>query len=251
MKIAIHSDLHTEFGHGFPEGFLEEKNFDVLVLAGDFSNVDVIEPYLREVRGMTDKTILFVPGNHDFYAKKQKFDSVLEHIKEMCLSNNIYPLYRDTWEGLGVRFIGCTGWPNLRAVKGYVDEWDKIVVEKSIADFNWIKGWSVERMLEEADEDYEFLDLMLSVPHPKTVVITHYPPSLLLWNPHYQINRLTSYFHNEYPEFFETENKPAAWIYGHTHYGVNREINGVQCYSNQLGYKGEIAGYNPNFIIEI
>jgi predicted phosphodiesterase len=252
MKIAIHSDLHTEFGHGFPEGFLEDKNFDVLVLAGDISNVDVFGGYLQEIRNMIpDKEIIFVPGNHDFYSKHKDFHTSFDLLDTTCEHYGVQCLYREVRSLQGLRFIGCVGWPNLKAVKGYVDEWDRVVVERSIADFNWIKNWSVDRMLDEANRDYDFIRTVLKVPHPKTVVITHYPPSLLLWNPHYQINPLTSYFHNEYPEFFETENKPAAWIYGHTHYGVNREINGVQCYSNQLGYKGEIAGYNPNFIVEI
>lgn len=251
MKIAIHSDLHTEFGNGFPEGFLENKDFDVLVLAGDFSNVDVIEPYLHEVRSMTDKPILFVPGNHDFYSKHLYFDDALTVIQGMCLANGVIPLYRASYELSGVRFVGCAGWPNMKAVKGYVDEWDKIVVKKSISDFRWIKDWSVDRMLKEAEEDYNWLRCALSIPQPKTVVITHYPPSLLLNAGHFPIGPLTNYFHNDYPELFETENKPKAWVYGHTHFGVNREINGVQCYSNQLGYKGESTNYCPNRIIEV
>lgn len=251
MKIAIHSDLHTEFGHGFPKGFLEDKDFDVLVLAGDFSNVDVIEPYLQEVRSMTDKPILFVPGNHDFYSKSMPFDEALIYMVSVCEKFDIEFMYQDCVEINGVRFVGCTGWPNMKATKGYVDEWDKIVVKKSISDFHWIKNWSVDRMLEEAEEDYKWLRCVLSTPHPKTVVITHYPPSFLLDSGHFPISSLTNYFYNDYPEFFETENKPKAWIYGHTHFSINREINGVQCYSNQLGYKGERTEYSPNYIVEV
>jgi predicted phosphodiesterase len=256
MKIAIHSDLHTEFGHGFPQGFLLDKDFDALVLAGDISNIDVLYQYLGQVRMMIpDKRIIFVPGNHDFYAKKTKFEAALEEMNDICEQNVISFLYRNCvhFPDLKVAFSGCVGWPNMKSVHGYVDEWDKIVVKKSISDFHWIKGWSMEKMLEEADKDYQFLRLMTT--HKPVanahVMITHFPPSLLLQNPNFLINPLTSYFHNEYPEFFDSENSPDVWIYGHTHFGVNRDINGVKCFSNQLGYKGEEADYNPNFIIEI
>lgn len=256
MKIAIHSDLHTEFGYGFPKGFLSNRDFDVLVLAGDFSNIDVLDQYLGQVRQINpDKPIIFVPGNHDFYAKKTKFGVALELMEDVCTQNVVSFLYRNTvhFAEFKTTFSGCVGWPNMKSVQGYVDEWDKIVVKKSISDFRWIKGWSMDKMLEEADKDYQFLRLMTTHrPVADThVMITHFPPSLLLQNPNFPINPLTNYFHNDYPEFFETENKPDVWIYGHTHFGVNKDINGVKCFSNQLGYEGEEAGYNPNLTVEV
>jgi len=108
MKIQICSDLHLEFGTN--ENLytkMVSTDADVLVLAGDISNSGDIIDVLKEIQLDSEKKVIFVPGNHDYYGSSRKnLDKMFYSMSE----RDIHVLIeRDICIG-NVCFIGSTGW---------------------------------------------------------------------------------------------------------------------------------------------
>ena len=67
----------------------------------------------------------------------------------------------------------------------------------------------------------------------KRVIITHYPPSKEClkecsnFNDYYK-----SLYYNDLDDMFNNE---LVWIYGHTHYNIDKNINNTRLVSNQYG----------------
>jgi hypothetical protein len=41
------------------------------------------------------------------------------------------------------------------------------------------------------------------------------------------------------------------WVYGHTHYNADINVNGTRVVSNQVGYKTETTYFDANKVFEI
>jgi Icc-related predicted phosphoesterase len=244
MRLAVHSDLHLEM-QDLPEQFLFDESFDVLILAGDIVDGDIDNQYygfgsIRDV--CPNKPILFVPGNHEYYDNHIDYD-----FTEICDKFDVQVLNNRSIDIQGVNFVGSTLWTNMESVNSHYDDFHGNIIRRSIADFSLIRDMSLDKMRQLAKEAYEFLEQNIT---KDSVVITHFSPLLCLGNQRFPITDITAYFQNEYPELFYLE--PKAWIYGHTHGNVAKQIYNTPVYTNQHGYKRECAGvYNPNFIVEI
>lgn len=118
MKIAIASDIHTEFGS------IELKNdqqADVLILAGDICTAKVFKHKPKEraaVRQFFEncafefKHVIYVMGNHEHY--DYDIANTYELLKyELSPLTNIHLLEKETIEINGVTFIGGTLWTNM------------------------------------------------------------------------------------------------------------------------------------------
>jgi predicted phosphodiesterase len=249
MKIAVHSDLHYEYNL-LDDYCLIDLAFDVLILAGDVAPICLLDSAFKSIRERVGhKPIVFVPGNHEFYG--YTLENGISEMKKICKQNDINFLYRSVINIDGVMFVGCTLWSNMCAFRGYVDPLDKKTVTQKIADFRKIDEWSVDKMIHEAKHDYDFIKMSMT---PGSVIVTHFPPSIMLNDcSKMDLNILSSYFYNNYNSIFDKSNAPNFWIYGHTHLNLMRCFNNTLCTSNQHGYKREnqFNGYNQNFILEI
>lgn len=256
MKVAVHSDLHLEFmsdedllayGKSLSESC---KYSDVVVLAGDITNLSKFRRHMQFIKVSVNKPIIFVPGNHDFYGDKV-FEKALEKLRRCSAEVGISMLYRDSVNIDGVLFSGVTGWSSLDCL-GQPDPFDAWHIQRSISDFKCIKGWTVDAMIEESRKDYNYIKTVIGNPGNK-VIISHFPPLVELNDSRYPISTLTKYFHNNWASLIASSNAPKYWIYGHTHHSYNPTLNETRFVSNQKGYEKERQAipYNIDYFLEI
>lgn len=87
MKIAIVSDLHWESEQISP---LDTTDFDVLVVAGDaLGGHDQRDPIEVLGQWVSDKPIVFVPGNHEFECRDIR--SAVARLKSSAACN--FPIF--------------------------------------------------------------------------------------------------------------------------------------------------------------
>ncbi|MEQ6388016.1 metallophosphoesterase [Bacillaceae bacterium S4-13-58] len=120
MRFGVLSDLHIDVNHDFIparssfvkiiDNLLEEKEIDVLLLAGDISNdyQNSLE-FLTELSEATKAKVLFVPGNHDYWSKDNGVadtKKIYEAFKEWngCIAEQPYQVDSE-WV-----VIGNSGW---------------------------------------------------------------------------------------------------------------------------------------------
>lgn len=247
MKIAIHSDLHLE-GYMYHQLFLENQNFDVLVLAGDIVSARTINRLecIREL--VEDKPIIYVPGNHEYYRGSIKGTNA--DLQAMCERWNIHLCNRRTVEIDGVHFIGATGWSDLESFND-IPEGFKRLEASGITDFRVIEGHTVDAMIELAKGDKAFLESELErlVDH-KVVVVTHFSPTEHHGNERFDVSPISSYFSNNWVDLMYNY-QPSAWIYGHTHGNVVGKVYNTDVICNQKGYGNENPHYNPNMVYDL
>lgn len=255
MKLAIHSDLHLECNN-LPENFLSNEDYDVLVLAGDIVTHNTMGR-LREITCLTDKPILYVLGNHEFYTrdKTASVSSILDDYKELCDSLGITLLNNSKAVVDGVTFVGSTAWSTMTSYPELLSCDYTIRMRNNLSDFHMIPEWSVMDMVMEAQRCRNYIYSNIHT-EQCDVLITHFPLSRKLDNPKFVPSTITNYFVNEWMDDVDyCDKKVKACIYGHTHGYSGDEpvvVNGVPCYNNQHGYFTECEGtYNPNYIVEV
>lgn len=261
MKIAIQSDLHLEFNiDKLPYSFLSD-DFDVLVLAGDISPVghDEYEDHMKFLRSCTDKPIIYVPGNHDYYGTSISdgvcLSSIDQIMQEICERNSIFFLNNNEIVINDVSFFGTTLWSNLlyntEGVE-YGNMAERILATKMFSDYRAIDGWSNEKMLAQNDMSVKKLvDFFHKKMAQKQVVISHFCPIIECEHRRFGKSHKSPYFLNNLDALID-EYRPTAWIYGHSHDNIRLEKHGCQITCNQLGYPGEpVVEYIPNYTFEI
>ena len=113
MRILVMSDLHVEFhsdaGASFVES-LDPSGVDVVVLAGDIAVSTEIPAALGLLcRHFRPAQVLYVHGNHEFYASS--VSGVQELTREVARRHrNLRWLETRTVKLQGRRFLGATLW---------------------------------------------------------------------------------------------------------------------------------------------
>ncbi|MFV1872763.1 MAG: metallophosphoesterase [Oleiphilus sp.] len=252
--IALHSDLHLELQMR-PDGWLLDKP-DILVLAGDIISIEVAKNFLVYLAELLPSShIIFVAGNHEYYGVKdilQEEQSLRKSLEEF---SNIHFLQCDLIEIAGIRFVGCTGWSQMLCL-GKEKQSDVIgLVRSSINDFYKIgyrgECFTPQNCFDLGQKQHQWLNRVLyqSSPCVKTVVITHFAPSLKVANPKYPIDELSAYFHAGFDSLIE-RHKPDYWMYGHNHFNQDLMLHSTRVISNQRGYGRECENsYKPNLLL--
>lgn len=116
MKIGVISDLHIDNNcneqvsisdfEKIVANEIREQQIDLLLIAGDVSNNhEMTHQYITNVKQLTNRTILFVPGNHDYWLKGQEekdTNKVLEYFKAQEESIIEKPfIINDNWAIVG------------------------------------------------------------------------------------------------------------------------------------------------------
>ncbi len=240
MLIKILSDIHTEFGnkHLLPD-FLSGY-YDILIMAGDVADSSHIIGILLEIDKLAKTTVVFVPGNHEYYGSKKSY--IDKKLKETSFKN-VVVLNNDIFTKDGVIFIGSTGW------------WDNGITlthTNSMADFKLIHDiqfndngmlWGKESRL--------FFDANIKKSLDKRVVcISHNMPSRYCISPKFSNSTINECFANDWDYLLSNQ---AMWVCGHTHDSIDTDINGVRVLCNPYGYYHymENINFNPNLIVEI
>ncbi|MDD5297967.1 MAG: metallophosphoesterase [Rhodocyclaceae bacterium] len=266
MKIALYSDLHTEFGQPFelPTALLDAEA-DVIILAGDIGVKTHGVAWAG--RHFTRGNVVYVPGNHEYYgAQLALLDEMRRAGKKLGVKvlNNEVAVFGD------VRVLGSTLWTSfmlygpdqapyarhsaMRSINDFMSIWvrrrESIACDPLHSGGNLLHAHDVVGLHRSA---VAFLERELSKPWAgKTVVATHFAPHRGCIAPEYENDALTAYFVNDLAWMME-KYRIDVWAYGHTHGNVDFVAEGgCRVVSNQRGYPREQStGFRPDLILEV
>ena len=238
MKVRVASDLHFEFQEDQGAGVvraLAAGDFDVLVVAGDLTNLAGLESALSSVcKSVRPKPVVYVLGNHEAYGGS--WESAVESVRraQNTLGNLVF-LEQETATLLGRRFVGCTLW---FAHSGTEEPFDQ-----HVADFQTISGIR-DWLPAKAKASREFLE---AVVRSGDIVVTHHLPHPRSIAPRFARSRLNPYFLHDVSSTVETAGA-ALWIHGHTHTSSDYVAGTTRVVCNPHGYPGFFPGEpNPEF----
>ena len=258
MKLQLLSDLHLETETFDPE---PAPGAELLVLAGD---IDASWQGLARFAGWP-VPVLFVPGNHEFDGRA--FEGVIPALREACARHGIRLLHRERHvieaaDGQLVRFVCAIRWSDFdvfgaaqreRAMRaaGYF--------MRLMAATRQDRPFDAAGVREEGLACRAWLETELShTPQGrwhKTVVVTHFGPSLKSADPRYGRQPGTASFCSADDDLIP---RADLWLHGHLHCRHNYTVSRpglaparVLCQARGLEAKGETAGLDPLRVIEV
>jgi predicted phosphohydrolase len=268
FKIQIVSDLHTEVdrwsGHPPENGgyFTPEylhTDADLVLLSGDIDHaVDSVSTAQELFPG---KTIVMIPGNHEFYHSPKPIEHNIQHMKaEAAKYPSIHVLEDDVIvldiKGIRVRIIGSVLWTDYN--NGYPGMMS--YAKMAMNDYKKILGSDGFSKLEPAEllgihrASVEFIENELAKPHDgPTIVMTHYLPSMRSIHKNYRQSPTNALYASNLDRLLESQ--AVLWTHGHTHKSMSYSKRGgalVVC--NPCGYNrdgiNENAEFNPKLTVD-
>jgi len=253
MQLQLLSDLHLE-----TETFEARPTpgAELLVLAGD---IDAHWHGLRQFAGWP-VPVLMVAGNHEFDGRD--LSDAWPALRERCRTLGIRLLERESWlttsaAGLRVRFLGTVRWCDFDLFGAA----RRARAERAGAYFLKLMDarraglpLEVAGMRAEAQACRDWLANELSQPAngrwDRTVVVTHFAPSLRSMDPRFGPQPGTASFCNADDDLIPLAD---LWLHGHLHcrhdYAVTREgrePTRVVSQAMGLARKGEATGFDPH-----
>ncbi len=252
MRIQLLSDLHLESEAFDPQ---PAPGAELLVLAGD---IDATWQGLARFAGWP-VPVLMVAGNHEFDGRDLKHD--WPALRELCATHGIRLLQRESVvlhsaAGERVRFVACVRWSDFDTFGAARRE----RAERAAAYFLQLMQGRVDgavldvaALRREGLACRRWLAAELKAPSngcwQRTVVITHFAPSLRSADPRYGLRAGTASFCNADDDLIPLAD---LWLHGHLHcrhdYAVERADAAptrVVCQAAGLRSKGESAGFDP------
>lgn len=277
MRIQLLSDLHLEVDPSFTP--TPAKNADLLVLAGDIggqgrgdgkgSKLSECDPFglvrFSPALGHWPTPVLYVPGNHEYDGAKMEAARI--RIANECTRLGIHLLDCATVVMDGVRLLGATLWTDFEALSQWPDTMPGAMTrnmkmrEACYRAASYALGkaattlggapFDASAMAKISREQQAWLRRELAVPFAgKTVVITHFAPSLKSADPRFGITPGTAGFCSHLDDLV---GQADVWMHGHLHCRQDYLLNGCRVVANPLGYakKGEQIGFDAVRVIEI
>jgi len=258
LKLQLLSDLHLETEAFNP---VPAPGAELLVLGGD---IDATWRGLERFAGWP-VPVLFVPGNHEFDGRA--VEHVLPALRTQCASLGIRLLHRESLvitaaEGLRVRFVGVVRWSDFDCFGAAQRE----RAMRAAGYFLRLMGatrqgrpFDAEGVREEGLADRAWLETELLQPcqdrWDRTVVVTHFAPSLKSADPRFGRQPGTASFCNADDDLIP---RADLWLHGHLHcrhdYRVPRPGLAparVVCQARGLAAKGEADGCDPLRVIDV
>ena len=277
MRIQLFSDLHLERAPDFRPSI--HSDTDVVIVAGDVGSYQNgsrlqgddfgLERFSPLQPGFPCKTVLYVPGNHEF--DSLDFDEAYARLRDTCARLGITWLEREVVIIGQVRFVGTTLWTDFEALAARESTLARQLMQRTkahrAANYYLSKNTTLkagEPVLAEgiramALESQAWLRAALAVPFDgKTVAVTHFAPSLLSADPRYGMTPGTAGFCNALDELFPLAQ---VWMHGHLHCANDYTVGSgaaspawsCRVVANPLGYlsKGEQASFREHLVIEV
>ncbi|MDE0308760.1 MAG: metallophosphoesterase [Acidiferrobacterales bacterium] len=247
MKLHILNDLHVEF-----EDFnVPETDADAVILAGDigvgFGGLEWAS------RCITDKPVIYIPGNHEFYGHDIR---LVDQLKESA-AEHVHVLDNDEMTINGVRFLGCTLWTDFK-INGAAGEVQAILAARSrMSDFSRI-SMDGERfdpndsvVLHETSRAW-LSDRLAEHSPGATVVITHHAPSSKSRHPRFESDPLNPAFLSDLEPLMGGD-RVQLWLHGHMHDSFDYDVDGTRVVCNPRGYSPFAlnADFRSDLIIEV
>lgn len=280
MKIQLLSDLHLETQPHWQA--VPVPGVDVLVLAGDIGSYQRGSRLEDEDFGLRRFSpwhgwpcpVIFVPGNHEYDG--QDFDAAHERLRLTCERLGLIWLERAQWlwsgpgaEAVPVRFVGTTLWSDFDALVPQPPSMQLLQAQLLAAQLK-ARGkamraadyylrqtgttragqpWLAHQVREQALQCQAWLSQALAQPFAgKTVVVTHFAPSLHSADPRYGRVPGTAGFCNALDHLLPLAD---LWLHGHLHAPSDYRHQGCRVCANPLGYahKNEQAGFKPALVL--
>jgi len=249
MKIQIVSDLHIERYTDVKAVDVLDPNADILVMAGDIGSmyrIRQLNKFLSEVCALF-RVVIYVPGNHEYYRIPKLPPRPFSHLEKSMMYfssqySNFFYLSRSSMviEGCDnkrYQFIGATLWSDSDHVP------EKIVR---------IDNFDTERYKSNHQLDKKFIKGELAFANNNNlipIVITHYPPIRDCLPSKRKKDKYVSLYVNDLEDLVS---HASIWIYGHTHYNIDKQIGKCRVISNQLGKKKDnIQDFSASCVVEI
>ena len=274
MNIQLLSDLHLESNPHFQA--TPAPGADLLVLAGDIgsyqngsllTSLDIADFGLARFSPLPvaeggagwPTPVLFVPGNHEYDGLE--FDEATARLREACTRLGLIWLEQQSVVLQGVRFIGCTLWTDFDALTTEKAQGGANITlgeqlkarDKAFraANFYLHKNHSLhqgqpmlaEAVREQGLQSQAWLRAALAQPFDgRTVVVTHFAPSLRSADPRYGLTPGTAGFCNSLDDLLPLA---SLLLHGHLHCPNDYARHGCRVVANPLGYarKGEQAAF--------
>ena len=261
MKLQLLSDLHLETEHFEPAPL---PGAELLVLAGD------IDATWAAYERFADwpVPVLVVPGNHEFDGRD--LTRALPAFARRCERLGLQLLYRastvvDTADGRRIRFVGTPRWSDF-------DLFGTEQRERAMRAARWFMRlmgatrdgafFDAAAVREEGLACRAWLESELARRPPRagpgwdrTVVVTHFGPSLASADPRYGAQPGTASFCNADDDLLP---RADLWLHGHLHcrHDYERPRAGqrptrVVCLARGMADKGEPLGYDPSLGVEV
>lgn len=249
MKIHVLSDLHTDVA----DFAIPESDADVVVLAGDIGiGVHAVDWSAQA----TDKPVVFVPGNHEYYREKRlDFPDRLRATAGNY--SNVHLLMNSMTVIGGVRFLGTTLWTDMQL---HGDRRSAInAAEWRLTDYKLIRTTPGYRKLRATDtcrwHDEAVLWLWEQFRQPfdgPTVVVTHHAPSARSLPEGFRLDILSAAYASHLDDLVAASGA-TLWIHGHIHTHADYRIDHTRVVCNPRGYDGiePGKGFAPGFVVRI
>ena len=261
MRIWIFSGLHIEQSRwDIPDPAPE---YDVLIAAGD-----IHDPLSAGVRWLAERAggrpVIYVPGNHEWYAHRQPFTVSDEAKRGQALADRLgIHLLQDREIVIeGVRFLGSTLWTDyaiygnpVAAMRHAQNEMnDHRVIFPTVAG----KPLTPEDALSWHKQSLFWLGEALRVPcDSRTVVVTHHLPHPKSIHPRFARDPLNPAFCSDLSGLVESSGA-VLWVHGHTHESCDYRAGETRVVCNPKGYgpvqaggRYENAAFDARFVVEI
>ena len=204
------SDLHLE--KGFKRIIVPDK--PLLILAGDigYPEQESYKNFLLSTSDDFDK-VFVVSGNHEYDNKHvDEFKNVDEKIENICnMRNNLFFLQKKSYSICNehkINITGCTLWAEKPTSR----------YKYHLNHKEWLSG--------EIDKNTR-----------KHLIVTHHCPYNKVGKKEFK------YFGTD-QSYILKKNNVVCWIYGHTHYNKNINLEGKPVITNQYGsYQNPLYGY--------
>ena len=258
VKLQLLSDLHLETETFDPK---PAPGAELLVLAGD---IDSGWSGYSRFAGWPVPVVV-VAGNHEFDGRD--VDLALAVLRERCQELSFTLLERDSMvltdqKGQRLRVLGTTRWSDFDLFGNAGRPRAQRAAEyfmRLMASTRGSRPFDATAVREEALLCRAWLEVELSrAPQgrwDKTVVITHFAPSLRSADPRFGKQPGTASFCNADDDLIP---RADLWLHGHLHcrhdYRVDRAGRAptrVVCQALGLANKGEQEGFEPGKLIEI
>jgi hypothetical protein len=281
MRIQLYSDLHLEIDPSFAP--VPAPDARLLVLAGDIggqgrgdgrgSQLSADDPYglarFSPTLGRWPTPVLYVPGNHEYDG--HDVDETHQKLRNECARLGITWLDRVVHvvndAPVPIRFIGATLWTDFEALAQWPDhvpgattrnmQMREVAFRAARHHLSTAAATRHGAPLDApavaalSHEHQAWLRAALASEFAgKTVVITHFAPSLASADPRFGVTPGTAGFCVALDTLLA---RAHTWVHGHLHARCDYRLNGCRVIANPLGYakKGEQVGFDPQFVFDV
>lgn len=261
MKLQLLSDLHLETEAFEPQ---PAPGAELLVLAGD---IDATWQGYERFAGWPVPVVV-VAGNHEF--DRRELDTAWPALRMLCERLGFTLLQRESRvfaaaDGLRVRLLGATRWSDFDlfgAAQRSRAERAAAYFQRHMQSTVGGRPFDAAAVRTEGLACRAWLERALGQASPpgsgawdRTVVITHFAPSIQSADPRYGRQPTTASFCNADDDLIP---RADLWLHGHLHcrhdYAVLRPGRAparVRCNARGHASKGEAAGHDPLALIEL